>query len=199
MNICVYGAASKKIDASFTAAGETLGKSLATAGHGLVFGIWNEEIDSLPDDLKNGILFNGNRYDAMELCARIHPLTAQVLGTYEKDFYAGEAALTKNKFGKGEAYYIAARTDSDILSTLYDEMVETLHIEKALDCTLPQGVTAHIRHGENENIIFVENYTETEKAVDLPKNYKLFGTDQMTNSIKLAPFGIALLADVPKV
>ena len=28
-------------------------------------------------------------------------VTAEVLGTYEKDFYAGEAALTKNKFGKG--------------------------------------------------------------------------------------------------
>lgn len=66
-----------------------------------VFGVWNEEIDSLPDDMKNGIVFNGSRYDAMELCARIHPLTAEVLGTYEKDFYAGEAALTKNKFGKG--------------------------------------------------------------------------------------------------
>ncbi len=38
MNICVYGAASDKIDASFTAAGEALGKALAAAGHGLVFG-----------------------------------------------------------------------------------------------------------------------------------------------------------------
>ena len=113
-----------------------------------VFGVWNEEIDSLPDGMKNGIAFNGSRYDAIELCARIHPLTAEVLGTYEKDFYAGEAALTKNKFGKGEAYYIAARTGSDMLSVLYGEMIETLHIEKALDCALPHGVTAHIRHGE---------------------------------------------------
>lgn len=164
-----------------------------------VFGVWNEEIDSLPDGMKNGIVFNGSRYDAMELCARIHPLTAEVLGTYEKDFYAGEAALTKNKFGKGEAYYIAARTGSDMLSVLYGEMIETLHIEKALDCALPHGVTAHIRHGEKENIIFVENYTESGKTVELPRDYKLYGTDQTVNSIKLAPFGIALLSDLTKV
>ena len=164
-----------------------------------VFGVWNEEIDSLPDGMKNGIAFNGSRYDAMELCARIHPLTAEVLGTYEKDFYAGEAALTKNKFGKGEAYYIAARTGSDMLSVLYGEMIETLHIEKALDCALPHGVTAHIRHGEKENIIFVENYTESGKTVELPRDYKLYGTDQTVNSIKLAPFGIALLSDLTKV
>ena len=49
----------------------------------------------------------------------LEALTAEVLGTYEKDFYAGEAALTKNKFGKGEAYYIAARTGSDMLSRRY--------------------------------------------------------------------------------
>ena len=164
-----------------------------------VFGVWNEEIDSLPDGMKNGIVFNGSRYDAMELCARIHPLTAEVLGTYEKDFYAGEAALTKNKFGKGEAYYIAARTGSDMLSVLYGEMIEALHIEKALDCALPHGVTAHIRHGEKENIIFVENYTESGKTVELPRDYKLYGTDQTVNSIKLAPFGIALLSDLTKV
>ena len=149
--------------------------------------------------MKNGIVFNGSRNDAMELCARIHPLTAEVLGTYEIDFYAGEAALTKNKFGKGEAYYIAARTGSDMLSVLYGEMIETLHIEKALDCALPHGVTAHIRHGEKENIIFVENYTESGKTVELPRDYKLYGTDQTVNSIKLAPFGIALLSDLTKV
>ena len=66
-----------------------------------------------------------------------------------KGFYAGEAALTeKQGFGKGEAYYICGRTGSDMLSVLYGEMIETLHIEKALDCALPHGVTAHIRHGE---------------------------------------------------
>ena len=38
MNICVYGAASKSIDAKFTDAGYVLGLKLAKRGHGLVFG-----------------------------------------------------------------------------------------------------------------------------------------------------------------
>lgn len=38
MNFCVYGAASDAIDASYMTAGEELGKKLATAGHGVVFG-----------------------------------------------------------------------------------------------------------------------------------------------------------------
>ena len=51
-----------------------------------VFGVWNEEIDSLPDGVKNSVAMDGRRYDAFELCARIQPITAEVLGTYEKDF-----------------------------------------------------------------------------------------------------------------
>lgn len=38
MNICVYGASSKTIDAKFTEAGYQLGNKLAQRGYGLVFG-----------------------------------------------------------------------------------------------------------------------------------------------------------------
>ena len=38
MNICVYGASSKSIDAKFFEAGYQLGKKLAQRGYGLVFG-----------------------------------------------------------------------------------------------------------------------------------------------------------------
>ena len=91
---------------------------------------------------------DGRRYDAFELCARIHPITAEVLGTYEKDFYAGEAAVTKNRFGRGAAYYIAARTGTDMLAALYGGLIASLGIGRALDAALPAGVTAHERVGE---------------------------------------------------
>lgn len=164
-----------------------------------VFGVWNEEIDSLPDGVRNSILVNGKHYDAMELCARIHPITAEVLGTYEKDFYATEAAVTKNSYGKGEAYYLAARTGVDFLRELYGVLMDDLKIHRALDTQLPEGVTAHERCGENKKIIFVENYTEQEKTVNLGRKLNLYGTSQMVNSIKLAPFSVAVLLDLTKI
>lgn len=164
-----------------------------------VFGVWNEEIDGLPDGMLNSIAVNGKSYKAMELCARIHPLTAEVLGTYEKDFYAGEPALTKNAFGKGAAYYIAARTGVDFLRDFYAEQIAALAIPRALETALPEGVTAHARQNEAGEIIFVENYSGSEKTVDLPRKYKLYGTDQTVNSIKLAPFGIILLSNLTKI
>ena len=164
-----------------------------------VFGVWNEEIDGLPDGMLNSIAVNGKSYKAMELCARIHPLTAEVLGTYEKDFYAGEPALTKNAFGKGAAYYIAARTGVDFLRDFYAEQIAALAIPRALETALPEGVTAHARQNEAGEIIFVENYSGSEKTVDLPRKYKLYGTDQTVNSIKLAPFGFVLLSNLTKI
>ena len=164
-----------------------------------VFGVWNEEIDGLPDGMLNSIAVNGKSYKAMELCTRIHPLTADVLGTYEKDFYAGEPALTKNAFGKGAAYYIAARTGVDFLRDFYAEQIAALAIPRALETALPEGVTAHARQNEAGEIIFVENYSGSEKTVDLPRKYKLYGTDQTVNSIKLAPFGFVLLSNLTKI
>lgn len=38
MNICIYGAASSKIDKDFISAGETLGEKMAESGIGLIFG-----------------------------------------------------------------------------------------------------------------------------------------------------------------
>ncbi|MGN0478191.1 MAG: beta-galactosidase [Hominenteromicrobium sp.] len=164
-----------------------------------VFGVWNEEIDGLPDGMLNSIAVNGKSYTAMELCARIHPITAEVLGTYEKDFYAGEPALTKNAFGKGTAYYLAARTGVDFLRDFYGEQIRALAVSRALETELPRGVTAHLRQNETGGIIFVENYSDSEKTVDLGGKYKLYGTDQTVNSIKLAPFGITLLSKLTKI
>ena len=164
-----------------------------------VFGIWNEETDCLPEGMKNGILTGGKHYDAVDLCARIHPITAEVLGTYETDFYAGEAALTKNVYGKGEAYYIAARTGEDFLRDFYGDKMQALGITGALNTDLPEGVTAHERVGENSRIVFVENYNDTEKTVGLGREYKLYGTGQTVKSIKLPAFGVAVLSDFTKM
>lgn len=156
-----------------------------------VFGVWNEEIDSLPDGVKNSVAVNGRSYDAFELCARIHPITAEVLGTYEKDFYAGEPAVTKNRFGSGAAYYIAARTGTDLLADLYSEM-----ISGARHCAGDRRRAARGCHGAREN----RRKRRRRVCGKLQQHggnggaagaYELYGTGERVNSIKLAPFGVA--------
>lgn len=39
------------------------------------------------------------------------PQSAEVVGTYQADFYAGTPAVTRNRFGAGEGWYVAAGLD----------------------------------------------------------------------------------------
>ncbi len=165
-----------------------------------LFGLWDEEWDALPDGFTNGVSVDGTVYTAREVCARIHPTTAEVLGTYTEDFYRGEAAFTKNRFGAGTAYYLAARTDTGLLRRLYGTLLEELGIRPALaGVELPRGVTAHARESETARIVFVENYTAAPCTLDLKREYEILSTGERVKLLNLPPYGVSVLSDFTKV
>ena len=65
-----------------------------------VFGLWNEEIDTLYPEDENSVLMGEKSYKAVDYCEIIHPSTAEVLGVYESDFYAGNPAVCKGTITK---------------------------------------------------------------------------------------------------
>ena len=74
-------------------------------GEGLkdLFGIVSQEIDSFYPSDRNGIaLKDGSRWEVKDYAEILKVVDAEVLGTYTDDFYAGGAALTCKRFGKGE-------------------------------------------------------------------------------------------------
>lgn len=168
-----------------------------------VFGIWNESIDGLWDEDKNSIEmesdapFNGS-FEAKELCGIIHVTsdTCKTLARYGSDFYKDEPCLTVNSYGKGKAYYLATQTDEKFLSEFYEMIVNDINISKNLDAELPFGVTAHSRIGENsEHFIFVENYSDEQKEVNLGKKYTDVLSNVTANFIKLSPYEVRVLTD----
>lgn len=138
-----------------------------------VFGIWNEEIDALHDgetnrmDVRESIEGLRSSYTLSELCECIHLRGAKALAVYGQDFYAGSPVLTKNHFGAGDAYYVAARAEDAFQEDFYASLVKELGIRRALDTVLPEGVTASLRVGETD-VVFVQNYNGEEKTVRLP-------------------------------
>jgi beta-galactosidase len=130
-------------------------------------GVWAEEIDALYEDDRNAIAWNGAEYEAFELCELIHAEGAEVLGAYGADFYAGRPALTVNRRGEGQAYFIAARTGADFLTDFYRKVVEESGVERALDAELPAGVTAQVRSDGERDHVFVLNCNPTGAAVGI--------------------------------
>ena len=137
-------------------------------------GIWAEEIDTLYDDehatievkTDNALGLTGT-YKAREFCDLIHAESATVLATYADQFYAGRPALTVNRVGKGNAYYVAPRLDGRFLADFLGGLVRTLAIPRTLNATLPDGVTAQLRTDGTQEFVFVLNFNRTPQSVDL--------------------------------
>ena len=96
---------------------------------------------------------------------------------------------------EGKAYYIGAQPEEKFLDELYDVIISDCGVKKVLDIDFPYGVTAHSRIGENGPVIFIENYTDEEKTIELPGTYKDVLTALELNSIKLQPYEVRVLTE----
>ncbi|MFU8780763.1 MAG: beta-galactosidase trimerization domain-containing protein, partial [Kiritimatiellia bacterium] len=176
-------------------------------GDGLreVFGIWEEETQSYYphesvgiDALKgNGAGLSG-AYKAVDTCSVIHPEGAEVLATFTEEYFAGSPAVTVNTYGKGKAYYLAARTRDTLLDDLYGKLVADLAIKRAIDIELPAGVTAQLRTDGTTRYVFLSNFTDAAVCVQLDQGYYDMLTETTVDgALALAPYGVCVLQCAP--
>lgn len=124
-----------------------------------VFGIWNEEIDTLYPGESNKVELDGVTYKAVDYCELIHAQGAEVLATYGEDFYAGMPAITVNNYGKGKAYYTAFRGEDDFNDKFTELLLNECGITSDFDGELPYGMTAHSRTDGENVYVFLQNYS----------------------------------------
>ena len=91
---------------------------------------------------------------------------------YSGDSYAGKPCLTRNCYGKGKAYYLAAKVEGAGLQAIYAALAEELQLTTALPDALPYGVVATQRG----NTVFLQNFSGESRKVVLSGAY----TDLLT-------------------
>ncbi len=149
-----------------------------------VFGIWQEETDSLPEGIKNAVSYNGKEYTVEHICDIIHGQGAEILGEYGKDFYKNMPAVTKNNYGEGKAFYVAFRNDEDFAKDFCNDLIKELSLPLDADLALDDGLVMRKR-GE---VIFVMNFTDEEKRVKLDKEYNdLIKGEKVSGTVTIAP------------
>jgi len=164
-----------------------------------VFGIRSEEVDALYDYEKNEVKFykNNKSYKCTEICDLVHLKEAEALGEYNEDFYKGRPALTKNKFGKGNAYYICSRIEDDFNKEFFGDLLNELNISRNLNIDLQKGITVSKREDNNENYFFIQNYLNEEKEIDF-KNYVLRDIttgEKYSGKVQLKPYEVLILEE----
>jgi beta-galactosidase len=172
-------------------------------GEGLrkVFGVWEEESQSYFPHESVGISMNkGNQlgmsgtYKGIDTCSVIHAEGSEVLATYSDQYFADSPVLTVNNFGKGKAYYIAARTDGDFLTDFYGAIITQLSLKRALETKLPAGVTAQLRTDGDTEFVFLSNYNNEETQVSLSEEHEDLLTGKKEQGIlTLERFGVKVL------
>lgn len=139
-----------------------------------VFGLRSEEIDGLYDgEANSGVPIPGaslamsRTYSCSNLCELVKLEGAEPLMVYGSDFYAGKAVLTRNRFGKGNAYYVCADFESAFYDEFYAQILKKDGVEPLLS-KVPDGVEITTRENETDIWMFVINYKRDSVKIELP-------------------------------
>ncbi len=172
-------------------------------GDGLreVFGVWEEETQSYyphesvrVEAAANHAAGLSGSYKAVDICSVIHAEGAEVLATYGDQYFAGSPAVTVNAYGKGKAYYIAARMEDQALADLYANMIQTLGIQRVIDTDLPHGVTAQLREDTDTQYVFLMNFNAHPETVSVGSGYlDMLTGKKVSETIELEKYGVRVL------
>ena len=142
------------------------------------------ESDLLPTDDEKASLF-------MEL---LKPEGAQVLAFYDHPAWGRYAAITRNHFGRGTAYYVGCKTSESLLQAVYSLAIEETGIKP---CTVTWPLI--VRRGTNRygrKISYLLNYSgeetyyvPTHNAIDLLTSHHVSAGDTVT----VAPWDLVIL------
>ncbi|MBR0485525.1 MAG: beta-galactosidase, partial [Oscillospiraceae bacterium] len=160
-----------------------------------VMGFWIEETDALYDGEHNFLSYQDMSYELSDICEILHPTTCKTLGTYQKDYYQNQPALTLNAFGRGLAYHIASCAEEKFLDDFFAELVPQLNLERAMETTVPEHCSLTWREDENgRRIIFVQNYEAPEQEILLDKPYEDILTGEICqDAVRIKGFSFRIL------
>ncbi|WP_339316666.1 beta-galactosidase [Paenibacillus sp. FSL R10-2734] len=166
-----------------------------------LLGIWIEEIDALFPDQSNSMVMVGQHSDlgiegtfqCGHLCDLLHTEGADIEAVYGREFYAGKPVLTRNKFGKGEAWYIASDPEASFLSMFLKRITERKKINAILET--PAGVEVTVREKEGQRYMFVLNHNDKPVSVHIGEEAQLdlLGARRIHGNTEIPEHGVLIL------
>ena len=163
-----------------------------------------EESDAGPEGdegIRHTFRYEGETYPAEILCDLLHTEGAETLAVYDNDFYAGMPVLTRNSFGSGCAYYVAARSSQTFYRKLLQKITGELHIQPPAKQERPEAddggfVQMTLRENQNGSFLFLLNHGDAAECVTLEQGGRnlLDGSEYRAGeTVALDPKGAAIL------
>jgi beta-galactosidase len=96
----------------------------------------------------------------------LKPGTAEILAGYEHKYWGKYAAITKNYYGKGQAYYIGCYTSKDILKKIYQDAFHSIQLSCS-HYTWPI-IIRNSKNQRGEKMHFIFNYSMEDQSIKCP-------------------------------
>ncbi len=160
-----------------------------------MFGFRAAELDALFPTEKNALVLKDSQatYEITELCEILANCTADVKGTYQRNFYQDQPCLTVHSFGKGKAWYIAAKVEQQFLLDFYRNIAKEAGVSPTFCESLPKGVVPASR----DNVTFLQNFSMEEQRVQLTHTYHdLLNDRTVTGELVMPINGLLVLQPV---
>jgi beta-galactosidase len=91
---------------------------------GRLLGIRVDEWDSRWPETVNPVRLGDLEVESRLIFEIVIPQGAEAVGTYQADFYAGTPAVTRNRFGAGDGWYVAAGLDQPGVSWVVRQVLD---------------------------------------------------------------------------
>jgi beta-galactosidase len=157
-----------------------------------MLGLTVEEFAPYPETQTNSIhTTDGKQFQCTFWGDVILTKNTKAIATFQNDYYAGNAAVTQNRFGKGNAFYVGTLPNSDGMDWLLERACKTAGIRSM---NLPAGVELLQRTYGKSTWLFVLNYSGKEVKVPLDgSGIDLLSGAQFDKSIRLSPMDVAII------
>lgn len=162
-----------------------------------LLGLTVEEWAVPPDDRTTGISCNmesfSDHYTSSFWAEVIHTEGAEVVATFGSGYFAGCPAVTRHRFGKGEAWYLG----TDFESPFYDDLVGHLREKAGIHPPLavPPEVEVTLRRSRDRNFLFLLNHGDSQAAIGLNgiRGKELITGTLVDQTLSLPPAGVAII------
>ncbi|HZG55613.1 beta-galactosidase [Paenibacillus sp.] len=161
-----------------------------------LLGIRVDESDTLKPEQNNAMTWDGESYACGLLCDIVLADAADVVARYAEDYYAGEAAMTCNAYGRGKAWYVGTVPEPDAIAKLVHRLAAEADARPILDT--PANVEVALRSKEGNEYIFVMNHNPGPCRITLSESYvELIGGERLAGEATLPGYGVWVLARSP--
>lgn len=129
-----------------------------------IYGVEPLETDVLYPGQSNTLNFDGHEYKAHDYCETLINCRGKVLAKYASDFYQDTPAVVEHEYGAGKGYYLACRTDYDLLEKFYEKITANLIPEFPVK-KFSSNISIQVRENKDQKYYFVQNFSDKSKQI----------------------------------